>query len=260
MTDEFEFDENIKKLKRLLRWFFILFVVLIFITMVTFLVLYLSIPDVSDLLKHNPETTALIEYRKEQAENQDKKYHARQSWVRFSKIPKLFRQSVRITEDASFYQHEGLDYLEIKESFKKNLEEGKYVRGASTITQQLAKNLYLSPRKSIWRKIRETWIARRLENTLGKNRIFHLYLNVIEFGPGIFGVQEAARYYYKRDVDRLTLEQIIRLTAIIPKPLVENPKKNSKWLLWKCRWILEKLKRYGYISPQRYKRTLKAFD
>jgi membrane peptidoglycan carboxypeptidase len=137
---------------------------------------------------------------------------------------------------------------------------GEYIRGASTITQQLAKNLYLSPRKTLWRKMRETLIAKRLESALGKNRIFHLYLNIIEFGSGIFGVQEAARYYFNKDIDHLNLEEIIRLTAIIPKPLKEDPRKNSKWLLWKCRWIINKLKLYEYISEDQYNLTIKRFE
>jgi monofunctional biosynthetic peptidoglycan transglycosylase len=220
---------------------------------------YLTLPEVSYLENKNPQTTALIELRKKQAKESGRTYKIRQSWVSFGKIPKLMKQTVRITEDAAFYQHEGVDYVELKESIKRNWREGRFARGASTITQQLAKNLYLSTEKSIFRKIREYFIARFLEKTLSKNRIFHLYLNIIEFGDGIFGVQAASRFYFNKNVDRLSLEEIIRLTAVIPKPLTENPLKNTGWLKWKCKWILEKLYQYGYITENRYRINRRIF-
>jgi len=221
---------------------------------------FISLPDVSYLKTHNPKTTSLIELRKEQAAANGKKLRIRQHWVPFRRIPKLLRRAVRITEDASFYRHNGIDYEEIKEAIKKDLSKGRLARGGSTITQQLAKNLYLSTQKSFYRKIREYFIARRLEAHLSKNRIFHLYLNVIEFGHGIFGVQAAARYYFKRNVDQLNLEQIIRLTAVIPRPLSIRPTGKSRRLKWKCRWILRKLLKYGYISKTQFRQTLPAFE
>ena len=222
--------------------------------------IYFSLPDVQDLKKHNPKTTSFIEMRKQQAQKAGKKLRIRQRWVRFSSIPKHFKQAVRITEDASFYRHEGVDFDELKESIKKDFKSGKLKRGGSTITQQLAKNLYLSSEKSFIRKIKEYLIARRLEEALSKNRIFHIYLNVIEFGRGIFGVQAASRYYFGCNVADLSLEQMIRLAAIIPRPLRTNPKKNSRWLLWKSKWILKKLKKYKYISEQEYQQVLPAFQ
>jgi monofunctional biosynthetic peptidoglycan transglycosylase len=124
----------------------------------------------------------------------------------------------------------------------------------------LAKNLYLSTDRSIIRKIKEFLIARRLEANLSKNRIFHIYLNVIEFGPGIFGVQAASRSYFQKDVGQLDLEEIVRLTAIIPKPLKENPTKNSRWLKWKAKWILNTLLRYKYIRQMEYKAVEEKFN
>ncbi len=220
---------------------------------------YFTLPDVSDLIKKNPSTTALIDYRKNQAAENNRSYKVRQQWVSFNSIPDLLKKSVRISEDAGFYFHEGIDYTELWESVKRNWEEGRFARGGSTISQQLAKNLYLSPKKSLFRKFREALISQRLEDTLNKNRIFHLYLNVIEFGPGIFGVQAASQYYFGKDVNALNLEEIIRLTAVIPKPLLESPKKNSRWLLWKSRWILGKLKKYKYISVEQHDQVIEAF-
>jgi len=223
-------------------------------------VIYFSLPDVSYLKKQNPKTTALIEMRKTRAKAKGKRLRVRQNWVSFKRIPKLFRQAVRVTEDASFYFHEGVDFEELKESIKKDLEKGELVRGASTITQQLAKNLYLSTEKTLIRKLKEYFIARRLEASLGKHRIFHLYLNIIEFGRGVYGVQAASKYYFKKDVKDLNLEQMVRLTAIIPRPLTLNPKGNNRWLKWKCRWILGKLLLYKYIDQGQYDEAITAFE
>ena len=169
----------------------------------TSLIIYLGLPEVTDLKTKNPETTALMRQRYRAAQNAKKEFVFRHQWVTFEKIPQLLKDAVRITEDAGFYQHKGVDFTELKIALKKNWEKGKFVRGASTITQQLAKNLYLSTDKSVIRKIKEYLIARRLETHLKKNRIFSLYLNVIEFGPGLFGVQAASQYYFNKDVSRL---------------------------------------------------------
>jgi len=181
------------------------------------LLIYMSLPDVGDLMMNNPRTTALMVQRFREAKNSRKDLVIRQQWVSFDEIPKLFKDMIRVTEDSAFYQHRGVDLAELKAAFKKNWQKGKYVRGASTITQQLAKNLYLSTDKSVIRKIKEYLIARRLESRLGKKRIFELYLNVIEFGPGIFGVQAAASNFFNQDVRWLNLEEMVRLTAVIPK-------------------------------------------
>ena len=213
-----------------------------------FLSIYLSLPDVTYLKNNNPNITALMQLRKNQTEAQGKKYNIRQNWVSFQAIPDLLKKAVRISEDASFYEHKGIDYEELKESIKKNLEEGTLVRGGSSITQQLAKNLFLSPEKSFLRKIIEYFIAKRLEAELSKDRIFNLYLNVIELGPGIFGVEAASQHYFNKSVQNLNLEEMVRLAAVIPRPLTVNPTKDSKWLKWKVGWIFQKMKLYNYID------------
>ena len=195
--------------------------------------LYFSLPNVSHLKTQNPKTTALIQQRQREAQRAGREFKVRQVWVGFDGIPELLRKSVRVAEDARFYEHEGIDYEEIREALKKDLEQGGWARGASTITQQLAKNLFLSTERSLIRKLKEYLLARQLEQELPKNRIFHLYLNVIEFGPGIFGVEAAARHFFGKSVGQLNLEEIVRLTAVIPKPLVETPTRTSRWLKWK---------------------------
>ena len=224
----------------------------------TALFIYLDLPDVAQLKTQNPTTTALMLQRYREA-RKPADFIIRQQWISFDKIPKLLKDTIRVTEDAGFYQHKGVDFTELKVAIKQNWEHGQYVRGASTITQQLAKNLYLSTEKNIIRKIKEYFIARRLESHLSKNRIFHLYLNLIEFGPGIFGVQAAAKHFFSKDVGQLSLEEIVRLTAVISKPLKENPTRNSRWLKWKAAWILDTLFRSGYINPVNYNATLKQF-
>jgi monofunctional biosynthetic peptidoglycan transglycosylase len=222
--------------------------------------LYLSLPDVTNLKTKNPATTALIEHRIEEAHQAHKNFNIRQQWVDFNAIPALLKDTIRISEDAAFYEHHGIDFVELSEAIKKDWHKGKYVRGGSTITQQLAKNLYLNPKKSIIRKIKEYFIAKRLESTLRKKRIFHLYLNVIELGPGIFGVEAASRYYFNKNVGDLDLEEIVRLTAVIPKPLKIKPTGSSRWLKWKAGWILDTLKKNNYISPSQYQRALNRIE
>jgi len=220
----------------------------------------MGLPDVRKLRHQNPSSTALIEYRVRQAQLSNKMIKIRQQWIDFDAIPQLLKDTIRITEDAAFYQHHGVDYTELKEAVKKNWKKRKYVRGGSTITQQLAKNLYLSTRKSIVRKIKEYFIAKRLETHLGKDRIFDLYLNIIELGPGIFGVQAAAGYYFNKNVDALNLEEIVRLTAVIPRPLTIDPRGESKWLNWKANWILDALRRYQFIGDEEYRKAARRFQ
>lgn len=222
--------------------------------------IYLVLPDVSELKTKNPRTTALMVQRYREAKKTDATFRIRKQWIEFEAIPKLLRETVRITEDASFYQHKGVDFAELIEALKKNWKKGEYVRGASTITQQLAKNLYLSTEKSLIRKIKEYLITMRLERNLSKDRIFAIYLNVIEWGPGIFGVEAASRYYFHKGVNQLNLEEMVRLVAVIPKPLKINPTGNDDWLKWKARWILDALKRYGYIDQMQYQATYDRFQ
>ena len=236
------------------------FLVIVFILVLVYILIQLSLPEVELLVNTNPNSTAMMEHRKEEAREAGKKYRIRHQWVPFKKIPKLLKRTVRISEDANFYFHEGIDLDELEESIKKNWETGEFSRGASTITQQLAKNLYLSTDKSIMRKINEFFITRELESTLSKNRIFHLYLNIIEFGRGVFGVGAASGYYFGKSVSDLSDEEIIRLTAVIPKPLSVRPDQNSKWLLWKCRWITDKLLLYKYIEPVKHDSLMTLFN
>lgn len=184
---------------------------------------YLTLPDVRVLRRSNPETTAFIELRADEAKARGEKPRRVQRWVPYSRFAPNLVRAVLLTEDAAFWSHDGLDYQQIKESMEVNLERGEFARGASTITQQLAKNLYLSPSKNPLRKVRELLIARRLESELSKQRILELYLNVIEWGDGIYGAEAAARTYFGGSAAGLSASESALLAAAIANPRVMNP-------------------------------------
>lgn len=222
--------------------------------------LFLTLPNVEPLKNTTLKVTALMQQRINEAAQQGKKLKIRQRWVSINRIPKLLQRSVRITEDASFYKHNGIDWQELKLAFKKNIQEKRFARGASTITQQLAKNLYLSTDKNLFRKLKEVFITYQMEKHLSKTRIMEIYLNSIEFGPGIFGVGAASYTYFGKHVSSLSVQEMVRLTAIIPKPLKVRPTSNARWLKWKARWIVKKLKLYKYITEDTYQQTIVAFN
>src|SRR5262249_44626436 len=152
-----------------------------------------------------------------------------QRWVPLGRISPSLRNAVLAAEDNRFYYHHGVEWGLIKEAMKDNLRAGKNVRGASTITQQLAKNLYLSPRKSYVRKLRELLFTWRLERSLTKDRIFEIYLNVAEWGDGIFGAEAASQVYFHKPAADLDEEEAVALTAVLPSPLRHNPLDGKRW-------------------------------
>jgi monofunctional biosynthetic peptidoglycan transglycosylase len=184
---------------------------------------YLTLPDVRSLATSNPSTTAFIDLRAHEAVERGNRPRRIQQWVSSRRISPSLRRAVVITEDAAFWDHDGIDYDELRVSMELNLEERQFVRGASTITQQLAKNLYLSPSRNPIRKVRELIIARRLEAELTKERILELYLNVIEWGDGIYGAEAAARTYFHMSADSLGPEEAALLAGAIVNPRVLSP-------------------------------------
>lgn len=139
-------------------------------------------------------------------------------YVRLSEISNYMEKAVVLTEDASFWQHQGFDFEEIEKSIKKNIETGKYSRGGSTITQQLAKNLFLSREKTLLRKVKEAIITIRIEKKLKKREILERYLNVVQFGKGIFGIKQAAQFYFKKAPAHLNVVESAFLTFLLPSP------------------------------------------
>ena len=155
--------------------------------------LYLTLPDVRELRTRNPKSTAFMDLRAREARAEGRAPKRVAAGVPYSRISPHLKRAVLVAEDAGFWGHEGIDLEEIKKSLEADWELGSLTRGASTITQQLAKNLYLSPSRNPLRKLRELFITRRLEHELSKTRIFELYLNNIEWGDGIWGAEAAAR-------------------------------------------------------------------
>lgn len=204
--------------------------------------LYLSLPDVRRLAGTNPTTTAFMELRiREAADAGRSKFQIRYRWVPYSQVSANLRRAVIVTEDAAFYDHDGIDLNELKASFEKNWEEGQLLRGGSTITQQLAKNLYLSPTRNPMRKVEELMIARRLEAALTKRRIFEIYLNMIEWGDGIFGCEAAARAYFGSPCASLSVEQAALLAGAIINPRVHSPAKPTGRLLRRQQIIIRRM-------------------
>jgi monofunctional glycosyltransferase len=240
-------------MKNLFKPALILFSVIILLFIFSIIAIYFSVPDVSKLEKENPATTSFIEFRKKEAGKEGKKLLIRQDWVRLNDVPKIMQRSIIVAEDASFWVHEGIDWYEVEQSIKKNWEEGEIARGGSTITQQLAKNLYLTPRKTLYRKLREWLIAKELERKLKKSRILELYLNTIELGQGVFGIRAAAHKYFQKEPSELELWEIVRLSASIPNPLEMNPNIPSSGLRWRSRIILRRLFKYDFITETEYR-------
>lgn len=207
---------------------------------------YLTLPDVRPLRTTNPATTAFMELRAREARSRDEEPKRVQRWVPYSRISPQLVRAVLVTEDAAFWRHAGVDYQQIKESMEVNLERGEFARGASTITQQLAKNLYLSPSKNPVRKLRELMIARRLEHELPKQRILELYLNVIEWGDGIYGAEAAARTYFRKPASRLDASESALLAAAIANPRIMNPGSPTARLRRRQQMVM---RRMGAVVP-----------
>jgi monofunctional glycosyltransferase len=207
---------------------------------------YLTLPDVRVLAASNPPSTAFMELRADEAHDQGKPARHEQTWVRYSRISPHLKRAVLVAEDSAFWEHEGVDFEQIQESIEVDLAKGRLVRGASTITQQLAKNLYLSPTRSPMRKFRELIIARRLEAELQKARILEIYLNVIEWGDGIYGAEAAAREYFGTSAAALGPQDSALLAGAIVNPRVLNPAKPTRRLLRRQQLIL---RRMGAVAP-----------
>jgi monofunctional biosynthetic peptidoglycan transglycosylase len=203
--------------------------------------------DLCDLAKENPKTTAFIEQRKEEWADKGSKRKIYQIWVPLSAISPNLRNAVILAEDPNFYHHHGLDFNAIKLAFRKNFEEGEIKVGASTITQQLMKNLYLSPSKNPLRKWREAILALRVEQCVKKNRILEIYLNVIEWGESTYGAEAAARRYFGKSAAGLTPDEAALLAAMIPNPILYNPQKNSKTLYRRKSRILRAMRYTGKL-------------
>jgi monofunctional biosynthetic peptidoglycan transglycosylase len=207
---------------------------------------WLTLPDVRPLATSNPSTTAFIELRADEALEKGLKPRRVQRWVGYGHVSPELKRAVLVAEDDAFFQHEGVDLAQLQESLEIDWAKGKFTRGASTITQQLAKNLYLSPSKNPLRKLKELIIARRLEAELKKARILEIYLNVIEWGDGIYGAEAASQAYFRSPAADLDPNEAALLAGAIINPRLLSPAHPNRRLLRRQELIL---RRMGLVSP-----------
>ncbi|MBP2686317.1 MAG: biosynthetic peptidoglycan transglycosylase [Deltaproteobacteria bacterium] len=173
-------------------------------------------------------------------------------WTPYGAVPAALKKAVVASEDANFYSHEGVDYEAIRDAIKTDLRKGKFVRGGSTITQQVAKNLYLTREKTLIRKVKEIVLARRMDDALSKSRILELYLNVVELGPMVYGIGHASRYYFGKDPSGLTVRECAFLASMLPGPKVYNPYRKMDRVMRRSDRILRRMVAARMISREEY--------
>ena len=185
-------------------------------------------PDVKSLAASDPKTTAFIELYKAEMIRLGKPPQVEWRWVAYGKIGDDLKLAALVGEDFNFFTHHGFDLGEMKSALKEAWEEKEMPRGASTITQQMVKNLWLSPSRNPLRKIKEAILTRQVERTLSKKRILEIYLNVVEFGPGLYGAEAAALHYFKKHASQLSSGEAARLAAALPYPKRWHPGCSSR--------------------------------
>ncbi|MFO1391808.1 MAG: monofunctional biosynthetic peptidoglycan transglycosylase [Agitococcus sp.] len=192
-------------------------------------------------IDHNPQTTSFMETQRAVLQDKNPEVELKHRWVDYKNISPNIKKALIASEDAKFLAHEGFDWEGIQDAWEKNLKKGKIVAGGSTISQQLAKNLFLSSKKTPWRKLEEAAITVMMENMMSKKRIFEIYLNVIEWGNGVFGIEAAARHYYKKSARYLTAAEAAKLAAMVPNPRYYDKNRFDKKLLRKARIIQRRM-------------------
>lgn len=236
-------------MKKWLRRFWFGVFILSFIGLIFGLSLWLSLPSPEEI--RGCLTTKMYEV---------KLCPGASSYVKLSSISSHLKKAVIAAEDAHFYQHNGFDWEAIQSSFEKNLAEGRYVRGGSTITQQLAKNMFLTKHKTIWRKFREALITQEIEKTLKKNEILERYFNVVQFGKNIFGVKRAAQFYFKKHPSELTLNESVFLVFLLPSPEKYSSsffrKELTNFARRRMKTLLNSLYKTGRVNEGEYREAI----
>ncbi len=211
---------------------------------------YFVYPDVSALRKANPQKSAFMKYRESEWQQQGKKKKIVQRWVPLSRISPYVIKAVIIAEDDKFWSHEGFDFDAIQKAIEKDLKQKKFKVGGSTISQQLAKNLFLSPSKNPIRKLKEAVLTWRLERNLSKKRIIEIYLNVAEWGDGLFGVEAAAQHYYGKPASDLSAMESARLAAVLPNPRRYDPTGSGRYVAYRSELIYQIMVRRGIVIEE----------
>lgn len=211
---------------------------------------YLIYPDVTFLKKVNPKKTSFMEYREDQYRAKGKKLQIQKKWIPLSQVSPYLLKAILIAEDDKFWSHRGFDVEAMQKALEKDLEQGKFKMGGSTISQQLVKNLYLTPAKNPLRKLKEAIITWRLEQALSKRRILELYVNVVEWGNGLFGAEMASQRYFGKSASQLTAEEASKLAAILPNPIRYKVDGTSKYTERRSRIIYSIMVRRGIVIPE----------
>ncbi|MBP8020605.1 MAG: monofunctional biosynthetic peptidoglycan transglycosylase [Agitococcus sp.] len=192
-------------------------------------------------IDHNPESSAFMETQLQVLQSKDPEAELKHRWIAYNQISPNLKKALITSEDAKFLDHEGFDWEGIQTAWEKNLKKGKIVAGGSTISQQLAKNLFLSGKKTPWRKLEEAAITIMMEKMMSKRRIFEIYLNVIEWGNGVFGAEAAARHYYRKSARNLSAGESAKLAAMVPNPRYFDKHRSDRRLLRKARIIQRRM-------------------
>jgi monofunctional biosynthetic peptidoglycan transglycosylase len=190
----------------------------------------LRLPDVRPLKSAPPRTTAYMDLRRQQAGTKGRRLNIQWTWVPDDAISENLKNAVVTSEDDAFYRHDGVDMEALRAAWERDKKEGRFSAGGSTIPMQLARNLYLSPSKNPLRKVKEMLIARRLVKTLGRRRVLELYLNVVEWGHGVFGCEAAARGYFGKACADLTPDEAVAMAAVLPNPRRWDPSKAGPYV------------------------------
>jgi monofunctional biosynthetic peptidoglycan transglycosylase len=207
-------------------------------------------PDVAALAESNPESTAFLDRWNARERRAGRAGDARLRFVPYARISDPLKHAVVVAEDIDFFSHDGFATKEMRAALEKAWEEKELPRGASTITQQLAKNLWLSPSRNPWRKVKEAILTRQLEKHLDKRRILELYLNVVELGPGVWGCENAARRYFGRGASGLDPDQAAELAAALPRPSTWHPGVESRGYRRHVERIRERMRQTGWVRGE----------
>jgi monofunctional biosynthetic peptidoglycan transglycosylase len=232
--------------KRRTHWLILLSLFISFISALYFF----YVPDLPKLKKEKLLKTSFMEYRIQESKKKGRPFRIYQIWVPLSKISPFLVKAVLIAEDDKFWSHEGFDYEAMQKALERDMKARELKFGGSTISQQLARNLYLSPEKSLVRKMREAAITWRMEKILSKKRILELYLNLVEWGEGIFGVEAASRHYYGKPSSELTPQEASRLAAVLPNPRKYHPVGDQRYVVNRSSVIYQMMIQRGIITPE----------
>ena len=224
-----------RKLARFLAWLAVAAATIFLVVQLSFLARVWWWKD------HNPAGTAFMQSRLDELRARDREAKLRHAWVPYERIAPSLKRAVVVAEDAKFSDHEGFDWEAIEKAREKNRRKGKVVAGGSTISQQLAKNLFLSGERSALRKGQEALITVMIETVMDKRRILEIYLNVIEWGDGVFGAEAAARHYYGTSAAALDAESAARLAAMVPNPRFYDRNRNTAYLARRAQTILARM-------------------